>query len=180
MSAVAERYADALFEVAQETHVLQAVADGVQLLHRLITTLPTFHAFLRNPEILLEEKTTVLQQVLGTHLAPLVQQFLRLLIRQQRVTDWDDIQQAFVTRYRRSQGLEHAVVRSARPLPPPLLTHITTQLARWRQTTITLAQEVDPRLIGGIQVRIGSLLVDGSLRAQLDAIAQALIAVPVH
>lgn len=180
MSVVAERYATALFEVAGETQAVGAVRDGLELVDQLLATVPQFQAFLRNPEIELEEKHALLQATLGRHLPPMAQQFVLLLVRKNRFAEWSDVHATFEEQYRQSQRLERAVVRSARPLDPALLTQIDAALERWRGTQIDLVTEVDAHLLGGVQVRIGSLLVDGSVRSQLDTITQILKTTPVN
>ena len=59
-------------------------------------------------------------------------------------------------------------------------TQIDAALERWRGTQIDLVTEVDPQLLGGIQVRIGSLLVDGSVRSQLEHLTHTLTTTPVN
>ena len=180
MSVVAERYAEAAFEVAAETQAVDAVRDGLTLVDQLLTAVPQFRAFLDNPEISDEEKHALLQTVLQQTLPPVGQQLVLLLVRNSRLSEWAEIHAAFEERYRQSRKLERAIVRSARPIDPELLTQIDAALERWRGTQIDLVTEIDPVLLGGIQVRIGSLLLDGSVRSQLDTIAHLLKTTPVH
>lgn len=180
MSVVAERYADALFESAGETQAVSSVREGLVLVGQLLHDMPQLAEFIRNPEISLAEKESLLRDSLGKALPPLGLQFVLLLVRKQRFTDWAAIHAAFEERYRQSQRLERAVVRSARPLDPALLKQIDAALERWRGTQIDLVTEIDPRLLGGVQVRIGSQLIDGSVRSQLDIVAQQLKTTPVN
>ena len=180
MSVVAERYAEAAFEVAAETQAVDAVREGLELLDQLLTAVPQFLAFLNNPEISVEEKHALLQTVLQQALPPIGQQLVLLLVRNNRLSAWTDVHAAFEARYRQSHKLERAIVRSARPIDPELLQQIDAHLERWRGTQIDLVTEIDPALLGGIQVRIGSLLVDGSLRSHLDAMAHLLTTTPVN
>ena len=180
MSVVAERYAAALFETADEQHAVAAVRDGVTLVDELLAQMPHLDAFIRNPEIELTEKEALLRSALGSTLPPLALQFMLLLVRKQRFAEWREIYAAFEARYRQSRKLERAVVRSARPLDAATLKQIDAALERWRGTQIDLVTEVDPQLLGGLQVRIGSLLVDGSIRSGLTRIAQQLTTTPVN
>ena len=180
MSVVAERYAEALFAVAGETQAVGAVRDGLELVQQLLSAVPQFRSFLANPEIMIDEKRALLASVFKQSLPTLGQQFMLMLVEKNRLNEWAEIHAAFELRWRRSQKLERAVVRSARPLDQDLLTQIDASLERWRGTQIDLVTELDPQLLGGIQVRIGSLLIDGSIRSQLNAIAYRLQTTPVN
>ena len=180
MSVVAERYAAALFESADDAHAVSPVREGLVLVDGLLHDVPQLAEFIRNPAIELTEKEALLRTALGRALPTLALQFVLLLVRKQRFAEWREIYDAFEARYRRSRKLERALVRSARPLDAATLKLIDAALERWRGTQIDLVTEVNPQLLGGLQVRIGSLLVDGSIRSQLNAIAHRLTTTPVN
>jgi len=72
------------------------------------------------------------------------------------------------------------VVRSARDLPKALLERIKKDVERRERKTVELATEVDPSLIGGMQVRLDHRVIDGSVRRHLDDLRQQLKTVRVH
>ena len=133
----------------------------------------------RHPDTEPEENLALTRRALGDRAPEPVVQFIGLLVRKHRMTEWSAIVDTFEQQYRAAHKLERALVRSARPIAPELLERLDAYLERWRGSSIDVVTEIDPTLLGGVQVRIGSLLIDGSLRSRITALAQQLTATPV-
>ena len=172
--AVAHRmYARALFGAAQEADRVDAVARDVAALAAAIEEVPELRAFLRNPQIEPTGKAAVLEQ-LATDADELVRNFVRLVAEKGRAGEIPEI----------SADLDALVAQAQNRLAVELTTsyELTDEEARSIVKTIETAsgrtveatRSVDPSLIGGIVLQIGSHRADGSVRGRLERLRHEL------
>ena len=172
--AVAHRmYARALFEAAQEADRVDAVAGDLAALAAAIEEVPELRAFLRNPQIEPTGKAAVLEQ-LATDADELVRNFVRLVAEKGRAGEIPEI----------SADLDALVAQAQNRLAVELTTsyELTDEEARSIVKTIETAsgrtveatRSVDPSLIGGIVLQIGSHRADGSVRGRLERLRHEL------
>ena len=172
--AVAHRmYARALFEAAREADRVDAVAGDVAALAAAIEEVPELRAFLRNPQIEPTGKAAVLEQ-LATDADELVRNFVRLVAEKGRAGEIPEI----------SADLDALVAQAQNRLAVELTTsyELTDEEARSIVKTIETAsgrtveatRSVDPSLIGGIVLQIGSHRADGSVRGRLERLRHEL------
>jgi len=169
------RYATALLDVALEQGVVDQVAQEVQTFADLFDQHQELRAALLNPVFGRERREQVLAAViarLAVH--PVTRNFLRTLLDKDRIVAVAGIAQAFGRLADEKAGRVRASLTSARPLAPGLAERITAALQAVSGKNVTLAQDVDAALVGGLVVRVGDLVYDGSVRSQLEGLRQSL------
>jgi F-type H+-transporting ATPase subunit delta len=173
-STVARRYATALYEEADATGVLDAVDDDVRMLRESLESNDELARFFKSPVIPAAKKDTVLQTLLGDRVAPLLVRFLRLLVQKDRETMTKAILDDYQTLRDEQRGIVDAHVTAARPLSDDNRETLTGVLEAQTGKTIRLHVHEDPDLIGGLVVRIGDYVFDGSVRNKLATLHDRL------
>ncbi|MBI4003416.1 MAG: F0F1 ATP synthase subunit delta [Candidatus Omnitrophica bacterium] len=177
---IASRYAQALFETAKAQGQVDPTHEQLALLGRLMSQEPELQAFLINPDVEPQQKLEVLDRALQGSWSELVRSFLLLVLSFGRSESLLAIIEAFQAAVDEDAGRLRVVVRSASGLPHALLERIKKDVERRERKTVELATEVDPSLIGGVQLRLDHRVIDGSVRRQLDDLRQQLKTVKVH
>jgi F-type H+-transporting ATPase subunit delta len=176
---VASRYAVALFSVTEKRGETERALTELQGLAGTIAAGTRVGALLRSPLVLLSDKRKVVLQVLENRALKSVALFVDLLLRKKRLGEFDGIVEQFEARVERKQGIRRAHLTSAVPLTADEESRLLRELERYTQSKIKLTREVDPRLIGGAQVRIGDRVIDRSVRTLLDTIEEQLMELSV-
>ena len=173
-TAVARRYAQALFELldaatiestrAALTGLGEAIKDSVSLRH--VVASPTFGA---------EEKIAVLAE-LGSRLGcpPVGKTFLAQLVKKNRVGFLPEIAEAFAKLADASKGTQQITVSSAAALPPAEQDRISTRLREMLKRQVDVTFHTDTRHLAGIQIQLGSTVVDSTIRGRLQAMQSLL------
>ena len=177
---VASRYAQALFESVKAAGLIDETLEQSRFIGRLLRDSPDLQQLLRNPDVDPEDKVRVLERVMQGLWSEQIQAFLRMLLAFGRAECLLDVVEAFQAEVDRDRGLLRATVRSARPLPAPLVQRLRERLERHEGTRVELTTELAPELLGGVQVALDHRLIDGSVRRSLEALRQQLLAIRVH
>jgi len=174
---VSRRYAKALMAVAVERRAApEAVLADLENAAVFLDEQPRIIELFMNPKLPLSDRLGTLERFLAaSHLAPLNQDFLRLLLRKQRIDILGDVVEEFRGLADAQAGTIRATVTSASPLAETVVELIRTRLAARFGKKVILSLAVDPELIGGLVIRVGSLAFDGSIRSQLKAMQSQLL-----
>lgn len=172
---VARRYANALYKEADAIGVLDAVDEDVTLLRdSLQETTHPLARFFENPVIPKEKKDAVLESLLSDRVTGLTLRFLRLLVEKDRETMTSAVLDQYQALRDEQRGIVDAHVRVARPLSDDdreaLLGALETQTGK----SIRLHVKEEPDLLGGVVIRIGDQVFDGSVRNKLSALRDRL------
>jgi F-type H+-transporting ATPase subunit delta len=173
--AVARRYARALFEIGQEEGALERFDAALGRVADAIEASGDLRAVLPNPVFEGATRKRILREVasrLGTD--PLVTNFLCLLVDKGKLRLLGDIARDFRALVDRAAGRVEAQLLAAAALDPATTTRVEAELAKATGKQVRLTTKVDPSLIGGVVARVGGLVLDASLKAQLDALRQRL------
>jgi F-type H+-transporting ATPase subunit delta len=175
LRASAARYARALLDVAvRESDAERAEADlsaFVDLLERH----EDLRRALESPVVPANSKRAIVERLVAraTPTAP-VGRLLRVLAERDRLTLLPVLLDVYRERLREHRRLIRAEVTTAVPLTPELVDAIEQRLAATTGRTVSLSVRVDPSIVGGVVARIGSMVYDGSIAAQLRAVRQRL------
>ncbi|SHK85870.1 ATP synthase F1 subunit delta [Rhodothermus profundi] len=171
---VARRYARALFEEARARGQAEAIDADVAVLHESFTTSRELARVFESPVIPREKKKKIIETLFAGRLQPLTVRFLELLVEKER----ESLLPAVVAAYRalqdEEQGIIEAQVRTAFPLDEAGAQPLVAKLERLTGKKIRLRLQQDPSLIGGVVVRVGDTVYDGSVRQQLTALRERL------
>ena len=171
--ALARRYARAFFNAAMKQDALEQVADDLSVLADLMGARREFRYFMLTPRIKKSRKPELLKQMLG-QFAHLTIAFVETLINKRRQDLIPRIQQAFQVMVDTQSGLIDVHVTSVRPLEPSGVSHIVRQLEKRLEKRIRLHTHADNALIGGLVIRVGYTIYDGSLQGPLERLRRQL------
>lgn len=174
--ATAQRYAKALFELAQEEKSLDPVRERLEQTDTMIRTQSALLDLCQNPLYNQEEKKRTLASLsdqIGS--PPLLKRFLDLLIQKNRLRQLPEITKIFGVLADEAHGLEHVRVRVASRLSKDEESGLKRQLETILQRDVDLIVETDPSLIGGMVVYAGSRVYDGSIKGQLQELRRELV-----
>ena len=171
--ASARRHAQAIFEIALEQNQLDLWRGDLRVVAEALMD-PDIHAFLESPKIRFDDKKKILEERLKS-LSPLALNAAYLLVAKRRL----GIVAELVSEYERlvdeHRGVAHARVTTAIPLDEGDTADLTRRLADTVSKEIVLATQTDPSIIGGLKVRIGDKLIDGSTKSRLEALRKSLV-----
>ena len=172
--AVAHRmYARALFEAAQEADRVDAVAGDLAALAAAIEEVPELRAFLRNPQIEPTGKAAVLEQ-LATDADELVRNFVRLVAEKGRAGEIPEISADLDALVAQAQNRLAVELTTSYELSDDEARSIVKTIETASGRTVDATRSVDPSLIGGIVLQIGSHRADGSVRGRLERLRHEL------
>ena len=175
LTQIARPYAQALFDIAQGDKSLDAVEQGLISISNLATESADFARFLRSPVIGAEAKAAAVDAILGrAKVNATVANFVRVVAANGRLFALTSIIKTFRELAAKARGEVSADVTSATPLSVAQLETLANTLKAKIGKTITLNQHVDPSLIGGLQVKVGSQMIDSSLKTKLTAMKIAM------
>jgi F-type H+-transporting ATPase subunit delta len=171
----ARRYAEAAFELAQRDNALDRWRDELRLAGQ-VTSQAEVGRVLNSPRVPLAEREQLLGRLLGSRVAPVTLNLVRLLIRRSKLEMLPSIAAEFSRLLNLQRGVITALVTSALPLTPDEDRAIRDKIIRMTGATVDIQTREDPALIGGLTVRIGDRLIDASVRGRLERLREQLLA----
>lgn len=169
------RYAAALFDLASEQGQVTAVESDLDALGEAVRQTSDLAALIRNPRVTREATAKAMEAVAGAlSLSGLTKNFLGVLAHNRRLAALPDIVRAFAAIAAAQRGEVTAQVTSAHPLSAAQLETLTEKLKARESKDIKLTAIVDPEILGGLVVRVGSRQIDSSIRTRLNSLAQAM------
>ena len=174
---VSRRYAKSLMAVAVERGAsTEEILADLENAAVFLAEQPRIIDLFKNPKLPMADRLASLERFLAaSRLQPLNQNFLRLLLRKQRMDILGGIVEEFRALVDARAGIIRAAVTSAAPLTEAVVELIRARLATRFGKQVILSLAVDPELIGGLVVRVGSLSFDGSIRSQFKAMQSQLL-----
>ncbi len=173
---VARRYATALADVVTKTNEIDSVQTELKTWEELITANNDLQTAFRNPSISQVNKEKVLENLIEkTRPTKTTANFLRVLLRNSRLTEIGEINEKFSSVLEERSGVISAQITSARPLSEDVKAEMKMSLEKMTNKTVNLNFETDETLIGGVVTRLGSTVYDGSVRTQLEELKQQMI-----
>ena len=169
------RYAEAAFEIGLRDGTVE---QWLEQLGRLAEALsdPAVVRRLEDPAVPLETRSEALSGALGGDVLPQVRNLLLLILRRRRLEQLTAVAAEFRRLYNRRAGIVEATATSAAPLSDRDVAELQSRLVDIAGGQVELSLEVDPSLIGGITVRLGDRLLDGSVRGRLERLRNRLVA----
>lgn len=175
VAGVAGRYASALFDLARDERKLDEVMGDLDGFDGLLRESPDLVRLVRSPAFRAEEQASAVGAVLDrAGIGGLAASFIKLVAANRRLFALPDMIRAFRALVQDSKGIVRAEVRLAEPPSDAVLEEIKASLRDVARADIAVDLKIDPSLIGGIVVKLGSRMVDASLRTKLSAIRLAM------
>lgn len=171
---VAKRYASALFEVAFEEKIHEKVKDELSFIVDCLKIEPQFSSLLKSPLITADEKKDIISNIFQGKITTEVFNFIRILIDKGR----EEYIEAIVKEYKMLvdalKNKVDAVAITAVPMTKEDLLKLQANLSASSGKNIELKNQVDPSVIGGVLVKIGDQIIDGTVKSRLANIREQL------
>lgn len=175
LTQIARPYASALFDIASEEGSVDAVEAGLVSLNALIGESADFQRFLRSPVINAEQKAAAVDAILArANVHPTIGKVVKVVARNGRLFILPALIAAFREKAAEARGEVKAEVTSATPLSRDQVASLAEAIRAKIGKAITLTEHVDPSLIGGLVVKVGSRMIDSSLKTKLTAMKIAM------
>ena len=172
---LAGRYANALFELAQDQKSVDAVSTDLAGLRRAMETSADLTRLVKSPVFSAEDHAKALKPILAQMgVNELTTKFVLLLAAKRRLSALTGIIRAFETQVAKSRGETEAEVTAARALSDTEINELKSVLKSRLGKEPRLHSKVDPSLLGGLVVKVGSRMIDSSLRTKLDGLRAAM------
>ena len=174
-ASVGGRYAAALFEIAKDEKQLAQVESDVRTFQGMLAESEDLRRLVRSPVITAENQADALTALFGkAGISGLTANFLRLIARNRRLFAVADMLKNFRALLARERGEVSADVASAHPLSADQLNALKDALSAQVGKDVQIDTRVDPNLLGGLIVKVGSRMIDSSLRTKLNNLKVAM------
>lgn len=167
-------YARGIFEMASGEGSLERVEAELLTVSRAFETSPELRSNLTDPQLPLDRKQAIVDDLIGGRASGLTVGVIQLLVSQGRASEIPAIASAVAGAAAASRDKEVAEVRSAVPLDESTVARIATALNRATGKDVEVKVVVDPSVIGGLVARVGDTVIDGSIAKRVDSVRQAV------
>ena len=175
VSGLAERYAAALFDLADERRMLDEVASDLRQLRAMVAASPDLARLLRSPILTRgEQGKAIAALVERAGFTPLVRDFLAVVAKNRRLFAVSAMIEAHLAELAERRGEVTAEVTAALALSESQSALLTEQLRRSVGRRVSIEVKIDPSLIGGMVVKLGSRMIDGSIKSKLQRLQLAM------
>jgi F-type H+-transporting ATPase subunit delta len=171
---IAKRYAKALFEVAQARNAVSEVEEELKSISEVLESTPELLDFLNHPKISAADKVALLQKSFSGTLREEVMSTLQLLVERRRQAALRALYREYVAIANEALGQAEAVAITAVPLSEEEQRKVSEQFGKVTGRKIRVHNVINPAILGGIQVRIGDRLYDGSISGKLSRLQKIL------
>lgn len=175
VSGVAERYAQSLFELARDEGTIDAVEAELIEFQKLIDESYDFRRLIESPAFSADSQLRAIEAIVAeTKPSPLTGNFLKVVASNRRLFVLPGMIRGFRQIAATHRGEVAADVTTAHPLSEAQRRELTEALGSYAGKTVTMREKVDPAILGGLVVKIGSRQIDTSLRTKLNSLKLAL------
>lgn len=167
-------YARALTEVAQARGMVPRLVEEFALLEEILATQPRVEAFLATPNVAEEDKMAALNRALGSEVSGTFRSFLGVTLARRRGGLLREMADLFRREADALSGTARAWVKSAVPLEDETCRHLRRALEERLGRTVVLEKKVDASVLGGLKVRVGDSVLDGTLLTRLGELRKRM------
>lgn len=177
LTSLARRYAAALFDAAKDADSIDKVESDLGLLTYSVQSMPRLGEALAHPLIPGSRKKQIVAEIFREEVEALTLDFLCLLIDKRREDVLEEVEREYVQLANAFRGVVPATVISAVPLSDDERTKLRARLQTMTGKMVELDLQEDPSLIGGLIVRIGDTVIDGSVTGYLNALKNQMLGI---
>ena len=172
-------YVQALFEIAKAQNAFKQTIQDLEKVVELLRENHELRKILFHPAIPRERKTQLVDSILAPHISHLVGNFLRLIIDKRREKVLERIMYEYKSIADLVGGIMRATIQTATPLSEPQLSRLKQALERLSEKKVETSTEINPKILGGVIVRMGNKIIDGSIASRLKNLRRRLVEVRV-
>ncbi|MDC0136140.1 F0F1 ATP synthase subunit delta [Sulfitobacter sp.] len=172
---IAQRYATAVFELAKEAKKVKDVETDLTSLHEAMSTSEDFRALIHSPIYTRDEQATAIAALAKKmEISPMMAHTVALMAQKRRLFVLPQLVQTLRDIIAEDKGEVAADVTSAKALTKTQADKLAASLKKTTGKTVTLHQTVDETLIGGLIVKVGSKMIDTSIRSKLNSLQNVM------
>ncbi|MCX6645550.1 MAG: ATP synthase F1 subunit delta [bacterium] len=173
---IANRYAQAVMQSCPDLATIEKVEDELTILGKTFVKFPEIKSFLINPKMPSEIKKQIIRNALSPTHSPIVVRLLELLIEKRRQNLLPDIADRYAELTDQARGVEHARIIVATPISPDLEQKLKDAVQRFSARNVETSIKIDRSILGGVQIKLGDKVIDGSLKKRFNDIRRAMLA----
>jgi len=172
---VSRRYASGWLAAAKDKAALQAAKADADSLQSMLDNSPEFHTFVTSPLISQADQTKAMQAIAQkAQFDATTVSFLSVLVDNRRLPALGNILESFQQLLATESGEVQASVTSATKLDQQKVIDISSQISKKLGKNVQVETHIDPSLIGGLVIRVGSTMIDDSIKTKLDRLARRM------
>lgn len=175
MTTLARRYAGALFETARQADVVDRVESDLGMITYSLQTMPRLSEVLNHPLISRARKKGIASDIFRGKVEDVTLRFLDLVIEKRREEILPEVEPEYVRLANEHRGVITVAVTSAVPLTGDEVKALKAKLDEFTGKNADLELSEDPDLIGGLTIRIGDTVIDGSVRGYLASLREQML-----
>lgn len=174
MNIVANRYAEALFQIGEEENLTDIMYQELSDVVNLIKVNQDFFSVLKSPVISKKEKISLIDNIFENKININIKNFLKILIEQDRISFILDISDSYKELLNEKNNILEGFVISAIPMKKEEIKELEEKLSKKYNKNVTLENKVDKSILGGVLVRLGNEEIDGTVKTRLDKMKEQL------
>jgi len=171
---VSKTYAKALFELAVEGQMVDQILAEYEFVKDSFDEFPEFLEIVKSPKIQVDEKMKILEETFGEKVSDTLINFFKILVDKKRSNVIRDVYDDFNVFVNEEKGLVVARVESVIPLEANEIEALEAKLSKVTGKTVTIDNVINPDIMGGLVVKVGDKVVDGSLKHKLENLKHEL------
>lgn len=176
---VSGTYATALLELGQERGEAEAYGEELTELAALFADSRDFRVFFENPKVPQSDKLNVLEKTLKGQVSESVLNLLKVLVKRGRQELFGQISAAYKEAHDELRGRTNVTITTASPIDSALKSELVGMVSKKLNREIVAAERVDEHLLGGVTIRIGDTVIDGSVRTKLNRVRESVAALRI-
>lgn len=174
MNVVASRYAEALFQVGEETNTTANLNEELLAVVNILKSNEDFYRVLKSPLVGKGEKKDLLERVFQNQLSENLSNFLKLIIDKDRVSAIEAVQNSFKALLNEKNNVLEGTAITAVPMSQEEIKELELKLSKKYNKNVTLENNVDESILGGVLVRLGNEEIDGTVKTRLAGMKNIL------
>ena len=174
MNVIANRYAEALFQIGEEEKLTDMLYQELSEIVNLIKVNQDLFSILKSPVISKKEKISLIDNIFEDKININIKNFLKILIEQDRISFISDISDSYKELLNEKNNILEGFVISAIPMKKEEIKELEEKLSEKYNKIVTLENKVDKSILGGVLVRLGNEEIDGTVKTRLDKMKEQL------
>lgn len=171
---IANRYAEALFQLSEEENITKEIYNELHDVVELIKNNKELDNVLKSPLVAKNEKTQLIEALFNNKINNNLKNFLKILVEKGRISSLKSIELTFKELLNDKHNIIEGTVISAIALTEKQVKELEEKLSKKYNKNVTLENEVDQSILGGVLVRLGNTQIDGSVKTRLNNIKDQL------
>lgn len=176
-SQVANRYAQALFDLAEESDLADKIYSEISEVQNILESNKNLYDVLRSPFISKEEKRNIVESIFNEVLEAYSKNFIKVLVDNDRTTEFKNVVEEYRRLINAKNNIVEGIVLTAVPIDDEKIGELEKKLSVKYKKSVKLKNKIDESIIGGVIVKIGNEEIDSSVKTRLNTLRESLIQV---